>query len=101
MKSTKFFLLDKAPCVSVLHVMHWSLCSVPYPGAERGGGAEEGVTLRALQGVRWVPCYPHILSYKCHKDKLEVGEGCLLFCLGGAGMVNCPINSDSVNWWKG
>lgn len=62
-----FSLLDKTSASPVHDILH-----LHYRGAERGGG-RQGVTLRTLQGVRWVPSFPHILSYKCHEDKFRVG----------------------------
>lgn len=73
-------------------------CQAP---RQKGAEVRERVTLRTLQGVRWVPSFLHILSYKCHKTSLGLGSFWLSFCLGGITVDNCPISTDRVNWWKG
>lgn len=68
-----FFFLDRrkisaSPVHDILHFP--SQCCTP---GQKGVEARQGVTLRTLQGVRWVPSFPRILSYKCHEDKFRVG----------------------------
>lgn len=67
----KVFTLLAETSVSPVHdilLFPSQRCTLGQKGAE----ARQGVTLRTLQGVRWVPSFPHILSYKCHEDKFRV-----------------------------
>lgn len=74
---------------------------MPYPRAERGGGKGGGDIkdpLRCQMGPKLPPTFCHI---NVIKTSFELGSFWLSYCLGGIAVVNCPINTDRVNWWKG
>lgn len=85
-----------------LAMMYYTSCSVPYPGAERGrgrGGCDIKDPPRCQMGRPPPPttfCHINVM-----KTSLELERFWPSSCLGGIAMVNCPISSDSVNWWKG
>ena len=89
--------LERAPAFPVCDI--WYLLHAA-PWGRRGEGACDTLTLRTLEGVIGLRRYPHILSYKCHKDKFGVGVR-RISCPGRGAVVNCSIRRDRVNWLKG